>query len=156
MAKTSAKGLPAKAGETPKVSPIFGVTLELNKQIVPISTDSVDPSKGFEFGLTEPVKLGSPADFLKWIDDTFGTSLKTVLDLDALPGAIADVVKELFNVEIGVLKAHIKVPPKGSTDSTQFTLVFSAVFPGEGVPLIPGVLMLKGGVAGATNETVTA
>lgn len=156
MAKTSAKGLPAKAGDTPQVSPIFGVTLELNKQIVPISTDSVDPSKGFEFGLTEPVKLGSPADFLKWIDDTFGTSLKTILKPDALPGPIAEVVNKLLKVEIGVLKAHVKVPPKGSTDSTQFTLVFSAVFPGEGLPLIPGVLMLKGGVAGATNETVTA
>jgi hypothetical protein len=157
MVKASAKDLPAKAAGD-SVSPIFGVTLDLNGHEVPISTDTVDPSKGFEFELTKPVTIGSPADFLTWIDETFGTTLKKTLDPNALPKAIADVVNKLLNVEIGVLRAHIKVPAKDSPDSPKFTIVFSATFPGEGLPLIPGskLLMLKGGVAGATNEQAQA
>lgn len=116
----------------------------------------MDPTKGFEFELTNPVTLGTPDDFLKWISDTFKIvpPLNETLKPDDLPGPIADVVKSLLNVEIGIIKAHVKVPPKGSQKPVGFTLVFSATFPGEGLPLIPGteILMLKGGVAGATNE----
>lgn len=158
MAKPKkAKSVPVKAaGGAPKVTPIFGVTLEFSGQEIPISTDTVDPAKGFEFELTHPVTLGTPDDFLKWISTTFGIDppLDQTLDPTKLPEPIAEVLAKLKAVEIGVIKAHVMVPPKDSTASTGFTLIFSATFPGDGLPLIPGsnLLMLKGGVAGATNE----
>ena len=96
--------------------------------------------------------IGSPADFIQWIDDTFGTDLKDKLDPNNLPEAIANVVKELLNLEIGVDVAKVIVPPKDSSESVKFAIVMSVTFPGDGIPLIPGLLTLKGGVAGATND----
>ncbi len=154
-----AKSLPAKAaGDGPQVKPIFGVTLELLDQEIPISTDSVNPDDGFEFGLTNPVTLGTPDDFLKWVSDTFNIAppLNETLDPSKLPGPIADLLNGIKKVEIGIIQAHVKVPPKGSQDPVGFTLIFSATFPGDGLPLIPGVLTLKGCVAGASNENASA
>jgi hypothetical protein len=142
------------AGAAPPITPIFGVVIELNGTPVPISSDSVDPTKGFSFTLPEPVDIGTPSDFLGWVDTTFGTDLKKTLDPSGLPTPIADLVSKLLNVDISVEQASINVPPKGSADSVTFTIALAATFPGAGIQLIPGsnVLTLKGGVAGATNQ----
>ena len=142
-------------GDANKPRPILGVTLELNNKEVLISTENIDPSKGFEFGLTEPVPLGSPGDFLDWISKTFNIkpSLKDTLNPDKLPDPIKKLLDEIINAEITVVKAHIKVPPKGTdaAANTKYTLKFSATMH-DGIDLIPNVLKLKGGVLGVTNE----
>jgi len=151
--------------DPPVTRPVFGIVFTLNGVDVPISTaDLADiKTKGFSFTLPQPVPLGSPNDFLAWIDTTFNTTLKQTLE-DAqanLPEAIAEMVASLMNVSITIEEAGVQVPAKpdgGEQGPTLYNIVISATFPGDGFPLIPGsdLLKIKGGVAGATNMPVAA
>jgi hypothetical protein len=155
MTQTSDQTTAVAATTTTSVTPIFGVVLVLNGQQVPISGIIGDiQTKGFKFNLPQPVTIGSPADFLGWLDQTFGTTLKTTLNPANLPAPLANLVNQLLNLEISVIKADINIPPQSSTDSVTYTIELSAAFSGNGIQLIPGsnVLLLQGGVAGVTND----
>lgn len=138
-------------------SPIFGVNLTLNGTPVPIVADSLADIRknGFKFELPQPVYLGTPDDFIAWIDSTFSVDLASILNPENLPGPIKDVVEKLLKVEITIVEAKVSVPGVEDTAGvTTYKLLISAKFPGDGIPLIPGstVLMLNGGSAGVISN----
>ena len=130
---------------------IFGITFNLNGTLVPISTDDLANIKanGIDLALPGPTTIGTIADFVSWFNKQFGVTLPQPSDF---PPPLNTIFDKITSLVWTVNAAHVKVPPSGSQDPVLYTLTVSAAWTGEGIPLIPGVLSIQGGVFGVTNE----
>src|SRR4051812_13379437 len=146
-----AGGLAATAPETHIE---FGVTFNLRGQLIPVRASDITNAKknGLELTLPSAVKLGSFNDFTAWFKKQFNIDIPSA---DELPPPLDQVIGKLASLEVTVSTAHVKVPPADPAGQpTLYTLLLTAEWPaGEtGIPLIPGVLTIDGGVFGVSNE----
>lgn len=130
----------------------FGITFNLNGQLVPISTDSIADmaTQGLDLGIPGPVVIGTIDDFIKWFNTQFGVTLP---EPSTFPSPLDQIFGKITSLVWTVNQAHVKIPPKGSSDSILYTLTIAAAWEGAGIPLIPNVLSIQGGVFGVSNES---
>jgi hypothetical protein len=147
----------AGADPTPPAAPTnqiaFGITFELNGQLVPICTDSIaDMAKdGLELGIPGPVAIGSIGDFTTWFTGQFGMALP---DPSQFPSPLDKVFDKIASRVWTVNQARVKIPPTNNkADPIRYTLTITTAWEGEGIPLIPNILSIQGAVFGASNET---
>jgi hypothetical protein len=147
-----AEDIPAPLGAAPTNQVVFGITFNLNGTLVPISSDDLANIKanGIELTLPGPTIIGTIADFVAWFNAQFpNVQLPPASDF---PPPLNTIFDKIASLVWTVNAAHVKVPPSGSQDSILYTLTVSAAWTGAGIPLIPGVLSIQGGVFGVTNE----
>jgi hypothetical protein len=143
---------PAAPAAAPTNQVVFGITFNLNNTLVPISSDDVANVKtnGIEMTLPGPTVIGTIADFVTWFNGQFKTvQLPAASDF---PPPLNTIFDKIASLVWTVNAAHVKVPPSTSQDPILYTLTISAAWTGTGIPLIPGVLSIQGGVFGVTNE----
>ena len=154
MAKSKAKKKTSiqVSDDDSNVKVVFGVVIDVNGTLVPISTDDIQnyQNNGFRFEQKEPVKLGSFQDIIDWLDSNFNVTIP----ITDLPDPIQDMVNAVASFVFTVEQLKIYVPGKNANDpdGTQYLLRISGAWD-ESKTLIPGisVLKLKGGVFGVTN-----
>jgi hypothetical protein len=104
-------------------------------------------SKGIVFTLTQPTPLGSPQDFVKWINTTFGAGLP---DLSSVAGSIPPPLDGAFtqfiNGQVSLDTLIINQP------LCQYQLGVSFTLPGAGVSLLSGLAFNGIGVL-VTHQT---
>jgi hypothetical protein len=154
---TPRQAVAAVATDAPQTKIVFGVTFNLHGTQVPVSTaDIANAAKqGIEFTLPSPVDLGTLTDFQAWFEKQFAIKLPLGTDL---PSPLGDIMSKLATLDVSVDQFHVKIPGSDNKDDPKlYTLAMSAVWPpGQGIPLIPGVLSIDGAVFGVTNEPKTA
>ena len=144
------------AGDEPESSLIFGVTLQVGTYTFPVSSDDLAnmKKKGIDLRLPAATRLGTIADLTTWVKDNLGVTLPAP---DDFPPPLNGIFDRLSSLVWTVNQAHLKVPgTEPANQPTLYTLVISAAWDDEGIPIIPGVLSIKGGVVGVTNEPSTA
>lgn len=131
---------------------VFGITFNLNNTLVPISSDDVANIKanGIELALPGPTTIGTIADFISWFNKQFPSV--QLPPATSFPPPLDKIFDKITSLVWTVNAAHVKVPPSGSADPTLYTLMITAEWVGEGIPLIPNVLSIQGAVFGVTNE----
>ena len=141
-----------EAGDGSSSSACFGVILNINGSLVPVSTADLANAKanGVEFTLQNPVDIGSLNAFKTWVNTTFKVSLP---DASSLPSPLDTVVSTIADTEITVQQAHIKVPGSNGPAGVKYTLQVNGKLPST-VQLIPNTTLLgvDGFVFGFTNE----
>jgi hypothetical protein len=88
-----------------------GLSVQLNVNNEPVVVSAEDITKGIAFSLDKPVRLGTPPTFVKWFNDTFGTSAELPKETDekikALPENIQKAYKSFYNLNIELTKLDI-------------------------------------------------
>jgi len=153
-----AKQLKAQAAPAaPTVNGILGVVLNVSGKPVTVNSGTIANIKteGIEMGITEPAVLGTFLEMIGYISTTFNVTIPT--DASSLPAPLASIVSAVENLNVTILKAHIKIPGTASTDqNTYYTLVVSVNEAGGGAIVSVGPIALMGAVVGVTNETPPA
>jgi hypothetical protein len=68
----------------------------------------------FTFELTAPVQLGTPDDFLRWVNRKFDAGIPSVAELGAqVPGPLQAVVKSLLDMRITIDAFVVQTGPDG-------------------------------------------
>jgi hypothetical protein len=145
---------PVTADGTTEKNIVFGIVFKLRDREVRITTaDIADPMKnGIDLRLPEPVVLGTIKDIFKWFEEQFGVTLP---DGSTFPFPLDEVFLMITELVWTVDAVHVYVPGNKKADADEpstYTLIVSAEWPEKGIPLIPGVLEIKGAVFGLTNE----
>lgn len=133
-------------------SAILGLVLVINNKEFTVNSDAITEfkTKGFEFGLTESVDLGTFETMVEYLNKEFNLAIPTTGD--GLPPPLDGVVNTVKELDVTITKAHIKVPgaePPGG--KTQYTLEMN-VSKKEGNIGDLGPIGIKGFVIGVTNE----
>ena len=133
-------------------SAILGMVLVINNKEFTVNSDAITEfkTKGFEFGLTEAVDLGTFKTMVEYLNKEFNLAIPTTGD--GLPAPLDGVVNTVKELDVTITKAHIKVPgtePPGG--KTQYTLEMN-VSKKEGNIGDLGPIGIKGFVIGVTNE----
>jgi hypothetical protein len=136
-------------------SAILGMVLVINNKEFTVNSDAITEfkTKGFEFGLSEPVDLGTFQSMVEYLNKEFNLAIPTTGD--GLPPPLDGVVNTVKELDVTITKAHIRVPgaePPGG--KTQYTLEMN-VSKKEGNIGDLGPLGIKGFVIGVTNEPKT-
>lgn len=149
-AKVAAPAVVAEGDATTQVKLQVAITLPSGDQLV---LDTGDIAKGitngFEFTLAKAVKLGSVADLIKWVGDTFSVSVPDPSGwpapfdgLVAMPVTVKsfhiDTTKDptVFSLEIAVEKNPDK-PPKIPLINVTIDSIGFGIAKGEPFPTAP-------------------
>ncbi|HEX8392432.1 MAG TPA: hypothetical protein VF665_08765 [Longimicrobium sp.] len=138
------------------LSVLFGLQFLIDGKPVTISSADIAnaATKGIEFAIPGPLDLGTLANLISWINTTFSVNIPSG---DSLPSPLNEVVNVLTNIDFTVTEFHIKIPPKGSSDTVQYTLALTATLASP-INLIPGseALKITGALVGVSNEAQPA
>lgn len=137
-----------EAGEK---SIVFGITFNLNGQLVPISTANINEAKvkGIDLALPGPTVIGSIDDFIAWFKTQFGIDLPAP---DDFPTPLNQIFSKITSLVWTVNEARVHVPGSGPGQALTYALAVTAAWEGPGIELIPGILSIQGGMFGVTNE----
>lgn len=146
----------APRDQTPNTKVRFGIILELNGTLVPVTTGDIANAKanGLEFTLQQPVSLPDFNAFSTWISTHFNVTIPAATDL---PPPLDTVVGRLEALVVTIETFHIKIAGSATASSdpgsrVQLTVEANATFGGDPVELIPQVLGIQGFIFGFSNE----
>ena len=92
-------------------SAILGLVLVINGKEVTLNSDTITDiqKKGLDLGITEPVYLGTFSQMIDEIKKTFNVDIPT--NPEVVPPPLDGFLKNVENLGVTIVKAHIKVPP---------------------------------------------